>query len=898
MDTQTIFSKLPKWKYSGLILGLIAVLSVLILSFIGISSLLDEYIYDPILGFSVSLRDQPSHVLIVYDDNPGKRAADDYVLLLEKLEIFEPEGIVFNFTPQFKDDLFFSKAGTFDNIIFGRRLIADVNDQQRFSLETVPDSANNFPFGIVHIPPWEKGVFRRQYSHFSVDGNIYPALEIACLDSNLPMTSRVMKEDSYRIYFHGPSGSLPNVSFDQVISDQLINEMVANRIVLISAQSEGVEFEYPTPTTVNSPKMPLVEYQGHALNSLLSNHPIFEINPWIHYIVLIIVICICSFVYQMSGANLIILFTVCMMAAYTLMGFALLHIFHYWCAVNEFILAQLLLLIMIKNRKLQIIGQALETITVSLSARTQQFFEPENFYTSPEYWSQILGIINNMLNLDRVILLDRRKNAFHLKEIISFQCGLEDIKELRRDIRREPYNTAIQEKGPIRLENYLRNPKPDELQYIFPLIFGGEVYGFGALSVAKDKTGDIKDFENILAAYGEQIGRLLYDYNIVKDLNARPSLLSRLITYEHFQTTLEGVRQLTSFLHDRSVKLYKLHNQLQGAFVIFDLFGRVYMVNNSMQEILTSAKITSFKLSALDIIAEISQFDLLQTRKMFRNVVLDRQQISFTINAPNKRNYRLILRPLESDSNVLSPDVAIFGLWGILMELIDTTDQDNYFQLKGLLSMELGNKLRNSLSAIQITAQMMCDSDSTPVDRAKMMLNIQTRIDDVVRLLQTSEKYLETELDYGEINRFPVNALPVLDAALADFQAKIDQRKIRFNVEKPMVMNFVYASQRHLQPFFEIILEMLLDDASDDSEIIIQVDEDDREIHFLFSNSGYGIPNEQIQEYMKEDSASHSEKNKNMREALSWVEFWGGRMAVSSDVGVGTRVKVSLESFI
>jgi len=133
------------------------------------------------------------------------------------------------------------------------------------------------------------------------------------------------------------------------------------------------------------------------------------------------------------------------------------------------------------------------------------------------------------------------------------------------------------------------------------------------------------------------------------------------------------------------------------------------------------------------LFSEISQFDLIQIRKMFRNVVLDRQQISFTINAPNKRNYRLILRPLESDANVLSSDVTIFGLWGILMELIDTTEQDNYFQLKGLLSMELGNKLRNSLSAIQMSAQMMCDIESTPVDRAKMMLGIQNRIDDVAR---------------------------------------------------------------------------------------------------------------------------------------------------------------------
>ena len=96
-------------------------------------------------------------------------------------------------------------------------------------------------------------------------------------------------------------------------------------------------------------------------------------------------------------------------------------------------------------------------------------------------------MINQSLNLKRMIFLERVPNDHRLKEIKAFECSIHDVVDLRRDYERTPYSTVIQEQKPLlQTKPYLLPLAVEDQQYLAPLMFAGDVLGFWAFTVASD----------------------------------------------------------------------------------------------------------------------------------------------------------------------------------------------------------------------------------------------------------------------------------------------------------------------------------------------------------------------------------------------------------------------------
>ncbi|MEZ5594504.1 MAG: hypothetical protein R3F53_28990 [Gammaproteobacteria bacterium] len=78
------------------------------------------------------------------------------------------------------------------------------------------------------------------------------------------------------------------------------------------------------------------------------------------------------------------------------------------------------------------------------------------FFEADNPWRQITHMVEQFLNVECWIFPNWH-TTHHLQELYSLNCKLDDIAERRRDYRRTPYSTALQENLPIRLEHsYLR----------------------------------------------------------------------------------------------------------------------------------------------------------------------------------------------------------------------------------------------------------------------------------------------------------------------------------------------------------------------------------------------------------------------------------------------------------
>lgn len=885
-----------QWRFSILIVAALSILGTWILAWFGLIAPLREYTYDPILRIGSALSDQSSQVLLVKMDSQDINREGALAETLIKLQSFEPRRIALNFTPKIHHERFYEIAKQHDNITLGRHL--SFNQRQQLELEAVPSIADSIPFGVVAYPPNEKGIFRQHKTSYQIEEETYPAFEMACLKNNSEFVKRYQNHESYLIAFQGPVGSLPNVTLDQVLNDELIDVMVNGKIILIGFEDRDGNFWLQTPTTSSQRPMTLSEYQAHALNSLLNQTAIVTVSWMWQWSLLVLLIVASAVLYQSFDSNTMILCTVGLIIVYVILGFLTVHFFHLWVPIQLFIVSQVLLMVLMHYSKLNTVDDSLEEIVHNLSFHAQPYFGPSNLYTDTDFWHSTLQSIDHLLHFKQVIVLEKPRNASFVHTLASLNCTEAQIQERRRDFRRDPYHSAIQSKKPYQVETFFKNAESNEIQYLLPLMYGGEIYGVAALLIDRKTVLDQPGFSNILELCNNQLGELLYEYQIRSSSDNHPSFFSRLFNQEYFHSMIQNVFQLSDLIRQKTTKLHRLCNEFQSSFGVFDLFGRMQYVNSSFVDVLEKFDLTPQKSSALEIITHLSDLQLNQTRKLYRDVVIYRSPVSFTIQRDSKKSYCVVIRPLASEEQTQNGDFTLFGLWGILIEIIDVTEQIQFNQLSGLLSMEMGNKLRNSLSAIQMSAQMMNDPETQAFDKAKMMSAIQTRVDDIVRLLETSEQYLEQDQSIDTLTRFPLNALQALDESIANLEDQKSSRRISFNVEKPQIMNYVYASHTHLCSVFDFLLALLIHDAADESEIVIRVDEQKKHINFYFANQGFGIPKDQFKHYMESQNASRSEATERLQEVKEWVNYWGGTLQVNSDVGIGTRIKLSLESFV
>ena len=191
---------------------------------------------------------------------------------------------------------------------------------------------------------------------------------------------------------------------------------------------------------------------------------------------------------------------------------------------------------------------------------------------------------------------------------------------------------------------------------------------------------------------------------------------------------------------------------------------------------------------------------------------------------------------------------------------------------------------------------METDSISA-VERQELIDAIYFKTNSCVQVIRDCQKYLGRDLDAYAIRCFPVDALQVLTQVCTDFAQKAGQQRVTFANQQPRLMAQVLASSPELGRLFSIIMELLLKDAAQDTSLNIEVEEEPDTSTFRFSNSGFGLPHERLQEILTGPEEPDTEELRLFRSASLWVRDWGGSLEITSEVGKGYRVTLRLRQF-
>ncbi len=899
------------WRltYAGLVYGLVIATFVWLLGWLGAFGFINGWAYD---AFVRSQQGQISarQILLIEADSAQAQSGDNvWGNLLDILEKKGARQIAFSFSPGGTSSTFYKQAKSYGNVIFGQKLIADPTNPDAIMLEPVPLAAEGIKvsYGVVAVPPDDYGVYRSQYLNYEIDGKPYPSVETITAQAVLGHPVSVTSP-TYLVNFEMGSDRLPKVSLDRVLKGGLVDEMIKDRSVLIGFKRGSDTPGLRTPVTSADIRMSILEYRGAALYSLLTKRTVTEPNLIVQLAILLALVAASLLAFQWLNIRQSTWLSLVMFVAYVAAAWLLLANARVWIPLAEMTITQLAFFVLFFRKRAIIEDQALHRMILNLSAKLEERLFPASFYDSQEHWSQAANMVNQMLHLNRLIFLERVPGDHRVREVKALYCTVEDIDEMRRDYERTPYSTAIKENGPIHIESkrvYLKNPAENERQYIAPLVFGGDVLGFWVFGVDAEAVNLNPEFTQTVKDFSNQIAELLYHRQRwaarkEEELDSYRDIFG----VEGKDVPCKQLGKSIELLDRRLTNLEDVMNGMGTATILYDLFGNVVQVNRHMEELAKSMGFVPYEMTALDFMTAVSGVDTQKARGYFQHIVLEHGGMSLPVKKlpDSDRSFILNVRALVQQEGTVDPlatgEAHPFEMHGILYELVDISEMKSLYQLKERLAERLVFQFRNDLQSIIAASSLLTHTEITHKQREHAEDIIQAKVDHMEGVFEESHNYMAVDIEEEVAGVFPVDAKMPLDFAIHSLEQQSLERKVTIGSHASEFLRLVLASPHGLTAVLRSFLTLLLNDAIENSEIDIQIETQQGEIIYLMKNSGFGIPNERLQECLYGNEAFSSEEFKDVRESVLKIRSWGGSLNAISEVGEGMRIEMRLKSLI
>jgi two-component system, NtrC family, sensor histidine kinase HydH len=211
----------------------------------------------------------------------------------------------------------------------------------------------------------------------------------------------------------------------------------------------------------------------------------------------------------------------------------------------------------------------------------------------------------------------------------------------------------------------------------------------------------------------------------------------------------------------------------------------------------------------------------------------------------------------------------------------------------GQLSGAVAHSLRNPLSSIRSSAELALDGPITEARETSSDIIIEVdRLEGMVRQL-----LLYSQAPGGEIGELDVR--PMLEEVLQGFARDADKRRAKLELDVAGGLPRVRADGVAIAQVFNSLLANALDALSPGGTIAIAARPAPvgQMVEIAIRDTGKGIPREQMGDLFK---PFHTTKAKGLGMGLALadriVRRFGGTLAIDSEQGVGTVVKVSLRA--
>lgn len=895
-------------KFSAIVIGISLVLIICLASFIGAFKFSNGLIYNALMRIDINSSPSGKIMLVEAERSLLHQGGGLWLSVLQNILSYDVNQVVFTFFPEHASDAFYQLAKDSKKVIFGRQINAR-DDNNGF--EWAPLAQNNpdiiTSFGVVKAAAQEKGVFKYQFGQIKVENTNFPSLEYAAarqvLGKNTPLP-----EGKYFINFIGGRARLPTLNIKRILSNGLVDELLKERTILVGINGLESNAEFYTPISDQEGLISDLMMHGFALDTLLSERQIEPFKQWVLVLLVFLVTLGSLFFSQWLTLQLSIISSLIASFVYLFLGWFTLHFFSLLLPYIELFLAQWLTFIIVWCFKIVTEQRRLDVMLLDLSVKLKERVFPISFYRTEDPWAQLIIMINQMLNLNRILFLERVKGEHRLREIKALHCSIDDIIEMRRDYQRAPYSTAINKKDVLLMDKpFLKQVDVEELQYLAPLIFGGEVLGFWAFTIESDKMRSKTKFDNLSYDFMQQISEILYyRQEWQKQMQEEQNKLWSYLRIEGGEVTYRALNKSVLLMEKRISILREVFDNLSTCSILYDLFGNVLLVNNNMSKLTQTLDIRPYSISMLDFIVAVTDYDTDKARKILQHTIFHEEVTAIPIKPlMSKHSYMLFIRPLktceqEKHEEHLMDEVNIFSMRGVLCELADISELKQLWGFKESMLERFGFKMRNEMAPVFLALSMLGDDTLVSEDRHLIMNDIQDKINEILETLKIANEQSSIDIENlanNTLDCYPIDGLKPLEEALFFLQDQIADLAITVHKHVPMLLSLVFAGPYELGIILRIALTVLLEESGQQGNIWLEIEEKTGAVYYRLYNDGAGMPQENLDTFFDNESLSSEEITK-LHHAKNCVQRWGGSLQISSEVGKGLCMELKLRCFL
>ncbi len=759
------------------------------------------------------------------------------------------------------------------------------------------DHSGSAVVSAVHPP--EYGIYRHQVVRFLAGTQSVPALETAVMQRLQPQTRMPVRP--YLVDFSPRAASFGRISAGQVARGQLVKDMLDGRVVLVGGPAT-LEPRWPVPLQPDQPGMSTLEFHAYALQTLLSGRIPQRLGD-AGAAVLVLVVGLIAMLVSIALAEVIGMWLLLpFFVAATLAWWGAFQFAGVFLPVVPLLLCLFAQAVIFRSEALQRRRGILQKLLLQIEVRAHDRIAPTAQSDENEQWNQIVTMVSQVLNLERSIFLFVRPGENFVREVASLGCTLDDIAEMRRDFRRAPYTDALEAGRLIQLDRrlFLRQIEDARLaddQMLMPLIFEGELQGFWCLTVRASLHVDLDALRREVSPFASQIAARMYQVSYrAQSASDADSAQGGVFAGGRTSAPEDRLPRIVGLLDARIQLFDSVFQGLSTATIVYDIFGRVLQVSSRMSELFADQEYRPYERTALDVLVDIAGVDIAEARDHLRYVIVDNGRISLPSNITiGGKHFHLLLSPVSAPgADAQQGEVDDLGARAILFELQDLSGIEGQFISREQLLLQLLSNLRNYCTSLMMTHRLLGANNLTGERRERALKMFGDTVDHLLNELREARAYLEQPESGSRHETFPLSLPTVLKEALESLEEQIASKMVEPQLDMPLVPGMALAVRDQLRQGLVAILELLIEDARDGTDLMLTVSETDRLLQLRVQNEGFGIPQESLLRYLSGTEGATSEVFAKLRDFEEVLETWGGVMLGTSEVGRGYTFVVVL----
>jgi CHASE2 domain-containing sensor protein len=874
------------------IISLVSIFSGLTLANLKLFDHFSNYssLADSETGLLIITRDQlvDQKVSEVISDNSLRTTSNFTAIeeLVKQLQAYKAKAIVFvsesnrNYLPKFQNT---------DNVYIATPF------KSRFTASPKSNHIKN----IATIPIYSDSGVVRQYSPNNNDENLISLFMSA---NDQPITTSSFDKRYFNIFIRPEL--FPNLTFSQSTQGNLVEALVREKIVLIELEESSYFSGFIVPGGLKNKSF--VELQAILLKSNNQNLDLVDLPAIFSVLLLLVVFCLNFILLQVLSARGIVLNLILTTVIIYASSFALMLYFQLILPAIELECILILSLIYFLSAEREIEEKLVHQVTANINSRLAKRIKPDDFNETSQPWPKLHSLINHHLMLQRSIFLEKLSDGSHVKEIDAFNCSIDDIKERRRDFKREPYLSAVEKKIPIKMtkKDYFYNVQTFESQYIVALEFAGELLGFWAFTVNHEELDDIQQFEVQVLSFSVELSGLLYQRSkFLISKERRSNLIHRFIGLEVAQQEFSKLNSSISAFEKRHDILQEIFNGMSSAAVLFDLFGQLVIFNRAAENLSAEYSVSLYSLTAHDLLLILTRQPVEKVKQTMKRVTTLGEEVDFQISqGKGASNYMLKIRAIKAnkaESDLSNP----FLVMGILFEFINVESVQNIIERKKDLFTKHAYQINNSLSCISLLVRRLKKQEAE-----KQAQTIRLIDESIIEATQLQKKVEESLFNFQSTEKVVqvFDVVPLIKSILEKIKKKFSSDDLVVSFNAPKIISLALSRPDEFSCLVEDVLKLLLTDSlQQDSSLTIdisdreQTESKQRELILRFKNRGFGLPEDELNNIKKSIPSDISDTNYigNVLLRSRQLKTFNVNCQLTSDIGVGFEVVITLPAF-